>query len=88
MELSMEQLLEIENDRKILEFRFSYKDTPVWPFVRFCALQSLQMNTLQKPGKYRNSASAVRDSFLSKLGSGIVKNPFFSARKPDRKSVV
>lgn len=82
MELSMEQLLKIENDRKILEFRFAYKDTPVWPFVRFCALQSLQMNTLQKPGKYRNSASAVRDSFLSKLGSGIVKNPFFSARKP------
>ncbi len=82
MELNMERLLEIENDRQLLKFRFAYKDTLVWPFIRFCTLQSLQLNELQKPGGNGGSTSFAGNCFWTKIGNGIVKNPFFSGRKP------
>lgn len=33
-EMIEDDLVEFENDDKVLEYRYFYKDIPIWPYVR------------------------------------------------------
>ncbi len=86
-EASLAQLLEIENDSRILEYRYAYKNTPVWPFIRFGVYRSLTSNVLygepeKKAKRTVKKADQPDGRRLRQYLAAFLKNPFFSSRKP------
>lgn len=87
MNFDVTSLIEIENDHKFLEYRFAYKDIPVWPFVRWNVFEYMKYNLLPLHG---NKSQGLSKGILSNdnIGSmmrkalyGVINFPFFSKKK-------
>ena len=87
MSLDIHQLLSIEDDKNILEFRYKYKNTLIWPFIRYSVMYVILSNELvnnnTKPimTKYhKTSEFNITQSVLKRIYA-LIKNPFFSFDK-------
>lgn len=89
-ELAM--LLEIESKKEILDFKFKYEDTLVWPFIRIKVLKNLRDNNLFDKKNVQmdhDIESRKRFPFYSviKRSGGILRQIFVTPFYPKNKTI-
>lgn len=77
----LNELLVFEDEKKILDFKFSYNNLIMWPFIRYRVYQSAlnQLNNLQRCSS--KSYELTFKSLVNLVTKSLIKSPFFSTKK-------
>lgn len=72
-----EELLSFENNEDILSFRLGYKNTLIWPLVRFFILRKVMSSYILKD----NIGAIPKYSSSTPFYDNVIKNPFLTKHK-------
>ncbi len=79
--ISMDSLLSIEDNEDILQFRFQFKNIPMWPFIRFFCFESAIEEANNIESQWRNSKKNNFIKLLVYFVLSYIYNPFRSMNK-------
>lgn len=74
-----EKLIEVENSSDILNFRYTYKNMLIWPFIRFPVYRHFYGKELF--GKYTEKPSAQPLIIKDQMKKYLFKNPYLTTHK-------
>jgi hypothetical protein len=74
--ISMDSLLKIEEDDKILQFRYDYKDFLMWPFIRFFCFESAieEANNMKRSWRNKKITSIIQ--IVKYIFLALIYSPF------------
>lgn len=76
----IEEILAFENSSNVLEYRYQYKNTLIWPFIRYNIIHEICYKAAGLPSP-KQSADIVPFSAQTFIRRNIAGNPFLSSKK-------